>query len=671
MKYFDEDTNKYFHEFNDKYFGGALVEFKDTGERIIGRDKELHSLSILMERPDNPVAILLADAGVGKTALVKSWIDMRQEEGKKYLLYEVEIGALSVSDTGDSSSVYLQRLERMIPNAERLQHYLNTEGGEPDAEIVLFIDEAHNIITNAGQGTKVGGDMLKRSLVGSNMKMILATTNNEFQTYFSADEAFDRRLTPLRLPELDNETTKIILKSWLLSKVRDSEKEKVENIDEDVFDYITKMSALHVEDKSEPAKSINIVETMVAMHRVDGDELDKALVDRVFREQYGVILDFRHNIKKVLENLKDRVLGQPLMLFTMDKILKKMALPLEPSNKPLATILMIGTTGVGKTETSKALTEGLYKDENRMINFNMSDYSDPKSEQRFRNELGQKIKQNASAIVLLDEVEKASDNVILTLLPILDEGRVVFQQVGQDGVEVSQRASLRNAIIIATTNAGSTAIGQLDMYSRVDVDKKGSLSDFNKLTDKDRREWEQQEPIVREALISSNLRPELLGRFQDIVPFGVLSEPVKLEIIEKIISKNIRLLNEYHGIEIELPEPQWGQFGYEHLFGTPVSMFIAVESGGGDDADSGGARKLQRDIERHFMTPIRDAIFNNPSITRFLVDTNGRTRFESKDAYDEGALVVNPLGISVGSSDEETVDEKRNRNKQRGAISLG
>ncbi|WP_447560630.1 AAA family ATPase, partial [Staphylococcus aureus] len=163
-----------------------------------------------MKRPITKIALLIGPAGVGKTAIVETWLKRRRKIKPNLAFFTIDLGALSK----DGNSVLQARLEKLLPLLEKYEKLLQEE--KPDAEVVLFIDEFHRLISIFGSGTKAGGDTIKPYIARPTIKLITATTETEFENYIANDDAFDRRLKPLPVKEQNKEVIKHILQeSWL------------------------------------------------------------------------------------------------------------------------------------------------------------------------------------------------------------------------------------------------------------------------------------------------------------------------------------------------------------------------------------------------------------------------------------------------------------------------
>lgn len=333
-----------FDEINEK-LGGALRPLK-SNSKVVGRDKELKELNYIMNRRDTPVGLLLAPAGAGKTALVGAMINEREAYFHKHVeVFELKIGLMA----SEGQQVLMTRMNTLLDNLKLYQDELQKT--HPDGEVILFIDEVHTIVSIFGAGTKIGGDLLKDSLARAEefIKVIAATTNDEFDRYIASDKPLARRFKPISLQEVDKNVTFDILRGWLKAKsVKGEDLNTI--VDDETLKYIITNNAAYRPDQHEPAKSIDTLATIHSMHIVDGDPIDKKLVEKAFRTQYDVRLDFSVDAERVFNHIASRVKGQPLALWNMKTMVRNLSFDLEPNtDTPRATAIFPGTTGTGKS----------------------------------------------------------------------------------------------------------------------------------------------------------------------------------------------------------------------------------------------------------------------------------------------------------------------------------
>lgn len=633
-----EELDKAFYEINEE-LGFALRNLVSR-KRGVGREQEKRDLAIILNRKDTPVAALIAPAGSGKTQIVTDLMLDYEERGKFVQILELKIGMLA----GEGPQVLTKRMNILLDKLkiykEKVLQY------NPAAELILFIDEVHTVVTVFGPGSKLGGDLLKDSLSRAEefVKVIAATTNDEFDRYIASDKPLARRFKKIALQELGAEDTFKVLRGWLASKSTE-DNDLNAKISDDVLEYIINANSIYRPDEHEPAKSIDTVATIEAMHSYDNVPMDKALVFRAFRVQYGVELDFKTSAEHIRNVVSSRVIGQPMALHAIEGMSRRLAAStrIKDTHKPRYRAMFFGTTGTGKTETVKALAEAVYKTEDAIINISMTDYSEPDSGMRFRRTLGMQIKNRPASIVLLDELEKAHGSILNILLPVLDEGKMKYFDKSADGYEVEFEVSFGNSIIIATSNAGAKTIKEIDAYSNVTVQG-------TEVTLEMEENARKIEDIIVKALDSTNLKPEFLGRFETIVSFASLSDETYRIIAKKSLFKMLRTIKDAFGVTVKMPpDENWAHAGFveegQPVIADKITMFVVHDRINTSDPNQSGGRAIKKVIDRDVQDVILRAMEEHPNVTKFNMTTNGMSQFERPSAASSrGAIVLIPKG---------------------------
>lgn len=626
------EANKFFNELNAS-LGFSLTELYEPKHIVKGREKELHQLDIQMARPLTPVCLLLGLAGAGKTALVESWKKIQQDKGKNIVLLSLSLGAMSAQGKEELQ----MRMESLMPKLKQYQDILRKTN--PNTEVVLFIDEVHMVVSIFGKGSKLGGDLLKTSLARSYVKVIAATTRIEYDTYIANDAPLARRFKNLAINEVSKPVTKEILRSWL-DVYMPPQIAEMNNISDKTLEKIIDANHLYRPQFAEPAKSIDILESAISISKVENEPITDDVINRIFYEQFNVQLDFKANYDKVFNTILNRVKGQPMALYTVERAVKKLAFNIDSSNRPKLTMLFIGSSGTGKTEMTKALSDGIYSDESHIVTFNMSDYANGDNEPQFRRDLGTAVRHDSSAIILFDEMEKAHKYIMQALLPILDEGIVRFSEKGADDYVINHEISLRNTIIIATSNVAADLFKDVHQFSK--ERKSITQENMNKYTKELKQEYQNMEIDIYKALTDA-FSPEFVGRFSNIVPFYALHESTLLDIATDSIMKLLKSLNNRpDGYKIEIKKPKdWSSRDYNYV-ASEVAMYITFELADIKNSNFGGARAIKRYVDNELYMSILDAIFEYPDKRRFQVSTNGKSAFESEYTKGYGDIVVRP-----------------------------
>lgn len=608
----------------DKYnasIGNALGILEEQPQDIQGRDKEIKMLYRILERPKTPIALLVGHAGVGKTALVEEFAKQLNSGtydtrlNYNYMLLALRLGNLASIGVSKLQSTLATLLDTLKKFEGAAQKALN----DPNIRIVLFIDEVHMMVTIFGPGTKIGGDVMKDVLARSPLRVICATTRREYDSTIAVDKPFAERFKQIEMNELSKKIVADICANWWQKVAPD-----LPLIRSDLVERIIDANAVYRSDSAEPRKTLDILEDLVSYSRITGNRPDDHVVNDIFKDRYSINLSFAVSADEVADEIDKRIKGQPYARYALRRAFRAMVYQLDPnSNRPLGTYLFTGPTGVGKSETTKAIAASLYPGEKVLLNINMPDYKTPDHEPGFRKRLGEAVRHTPNSIVLFDELEKAHETVLDSLLAILDEGVVTFEIENREGnVEVNQ-VSLRNTIVVATTNAGSEIFNNDAKYSQRDVGSSALLNNA---------EIQRLQQALRPYLIASGFKPELLGRFNRIIPYRGLSEGELLQIAEAKINNLIKSFKNLRDIDLELSEPrQWPADLYNY-FTTDVALDITFIRARADDPSSGGARSIQREIDDNLRDEIVDAIIDNPNCRRFRLDVSRDSKIYNTSA---------------------------------------
>ena len=611
LKARDTEKKDKFMTLFDQYnatIGNALGILEEQPQDIQGRDKEIKMLYRILERPKTPIALLVGPAGVGKTALVEEFakqLNSGSYDTKlnyNYMLLSLRLGNLASIGVSKLQSALSKLLENLKDFETLAQAALN----DPNLRIVLFIDEVHMMVTIFGPGTKIGGDVMKDILARSPVRVICATTRREYDSTIAVDQPFAQRFKQIEMNELSKPIVRQICKNWWKKVAPD-----LEELPETMINRIIDANEVYRSDSAEPRKTIDILEDLVSYSRITGEQADEHVVNQIFKERYSINLKFSVDADSVADEIDKNIKGQPFARYTLRRALRAMVYDIDQnSNRPLGTFLFTGPTGVGKSETTKVLARALYPGENVLQNINMPDYKTPEHEPGFRKRLGEAVRHVPNSVILFDELEKADESILDSFLAILDEGIVTFETMNREGNLEVNHVSLRNTIIIATTNAG---------HEIFDNDAKFSQRDSDTEEEVNRSEITRLQQALRSHLITAGFKPELLGRFKRRVPYRSLSEAELLEIAETKINNLVTTYRDLKDIELIIDPPrQWPEDTYNY-FTTDVALDITFIRARASDANGGGARRINDEIEENLKDELIEAIVDNPECKKFYI----------------------------------------------------
>lgn len=620
---FKEKFNKY-----NKSIAGSLYISNQQDHNVLGREEEIERLRGIMERPLTPVALLIGQAGTGKTALVQEFA--KQSKLHDYVVLSLRLGTLGALESGKLKNA----LANILNNLKILQNYARKILQNDKFELILFIDEIHMIVTIFGPGTKIGGDVLKDILTKPPVKVIGATTQREYDSTIATDKPLAERFKQIEIKELPKSIILTICKDWWKKQAG-----RCPMPSDEIIKLILDANANFRADSAEPRKSIDVLEDLVShSKRNNFCEITENIVNQIFKSRYSINLGFSKKLdpNELYNKISSRIFGQPFAMYQVKRMIRSLLFNLdENTNRPLSTLLLCGPTASGKTETVKALSEALYPNEPTLFFINMPDYKTKESEKDFRKKLGEFVRHTPNAIVLLDEFEKADDSIKDSMLGILDEGIVYFDTKNREGNYETNFVSLRNTIIICTTNAGHQVFKTDNKYGQ-----RGITNDEITLN----TEIQSILQALRTTLLANGFKPEMLGRFNRIIPYRGLTDEILVAIADREILKLVDKFKRLKDIEIELnPMRSWNKAYYDSE-ARDVSLYITLIKAKADDTDSGGARAIKREVENCINDSIVDAIIDNPNCKKFklFIDEHSQI-FDSKYSKVEGGVRVVPI----------------------------
>ena len=489
---------------------------------VIGREKEIEDMQLILARRQKSNVMLIGDPGVGKTAIAEG-LAKKIVEGvvpkfiQDHTVYSLDISAMLAGSKyrGD----FEERLKMVLAALEK------------KGKCILFIDEAHMM---SGAGAVNGGsndmaNMLKPALGKGVLKVIASTTWEEFRKHFEKDRALMRRFQRVTIDE-PSEALAIKIIKGLRKYYEKHHGVKITN--QAVIDSV-KYSIKYMTDKKLPDKAIDLIDCACARFKIK--DVEGGIVDHdeiVFEVSKAANLPVERiaakenkSLKDLDKNMRGKVFGQESAIeILLDKIYIAQA-GLKSINRPVGNFLFVGPTGVGKTETAKVLAASL---DVQLVRFDMSEYQEQHSVAKFigappgyvgfEDNAGQlitKLQEHPNAVILFDEIEKAHPSVANVLLGLMDNGFVT----GSNG----KVADGRNAIIIMTSNLGAA-----------DAEKNGV--GFGSL---------ERDDDSKDA-INSFFKPEFRNRLDGIIKFGKLDHNTMAKIVKKFVDELNGLLKEKH-----------------------------------------------------------------------------------------------------------------------------
>lgn len=561
---------------------------KPMTRRLIGRESLIRSIMAAFSRAELCNVILLAPAGSGKTALVQG--TMERDAERLYL--EVDLARM-IADCQNDTNEMAAKLKMLFSETEAC---VKTEG----QEIVLFIDEFHQVV----QLSAAAVEALKPLLADSGtrgIRVIAATTLEEFNQFISPNQPLVERLQRINVPEPDEDATVEILRNM-------SKTYGVDNqfYDDHVFHMIYEYTNRYIPANSQPRKSIKVLDAMVGWHRSEGRKMDDRLLADVIQESEDVNVAFRVDASTIKKRLDEKVLAQQYATTQIERRLQLCVADLNDKSKPMSTFLFTGSTGVGKTEMTKQLAEILFQDQRRLLRFDMTEYANDDSLERFRDLLTTRIWEHPYSIVLLDEIEKACASVTRLLLQVLDDGRLTNRN--------NREISFTNCYIVLTTNAGSEIYKTIAQYGASDEGSERIAKKYDSLI---RRS-------LSETSGDNRFPPELIGRIDVMVPFQPLSRATMGNIVKMKLRKLKDQVRSRHGVEL--------------VINKDVIRYL-VDDNLSTDSDAGGARVVMSKLESEVTTNVARFINEHPFVSRIGVKVEGDMAIDNKNQLESRAYI--------------------------------
>lgn len=486
-----------------------------THTPIIGREKELSRTIEILCRMEKNNPLHVGDPGVGKTAIIYGLANM--------------INNGRVPERLLNKKIYGINLSRLLAGAQyrgdfekRLTTVLD---GAMESGAILYIDEIHNIM-GAGKGGDGGPDasnIMKPYLESGKVHFIGATTHEEYNRKMAKDRAIMRRFQMIDIKEPTVEETIQIIKGLQPSL------QKFHNViyHKDAIDYAVRASQKHISDRRLPDKAIDLIDEAGAYLEVHKDLMvskpyvTKALINEILMKNLKIEANvLKENNNSVLSclgnNIKGRIFGQDKAVDKVTEAILMAKAGLSEDDKPLASLLFVGPTGVGKTEIAKVLAKELGVE---LVRFDMSEYTEKHTVAKLIGSpagyvgyddgglLTDAVRNTPNCVLLLDEIEKAHSDIYNILLQIMDYATLTDNH--------GRKTDFRNVILIMTSNAGAQYAAQAS------IGFGGGVS--------------RGEAMMKQ--VKKTFKPEFINRLTDIVVFSEMDENMAAQILRKKLSE--------------------------------------------------------------------------------------------------------------------------------------
>ena len=617
-------------------YGTDMTQLAKDGDLdpVIGRDNEIEQMEEVLSRRSKNNPVLIGEAGVGKTAVVEGLAQKIVAGDVSEKLLNKRIISIDVVSLVQGTGVRGQFEERMKQLIDEVSQ---------NSDVILFIDEIHQIVGagSTGEGDKMdAGNILKPKLARGEFQLIGATTNAEFRD-IEKDQALARRFQPITVNEPNEENTLQILEG-LAPKY---EKYHHVHYTPDALKAAVSLGNRYIQDRMNPDKAIDLIDqagAKVAMSshlskdkatlqqqaedlekqkdqasanedfekaaqikdkigkinvqikdiddgkKVETPDVTAANIQAVVEKITGVPVtsvdeDEVSQLKNLDKDMKAEVIGQNKAIDAISAAIKRSRVGFTEGNRPIGSFLFVGPTGVGKTQTAKALAKELFGTDDAMIRFDMSEYMDKISASKLigsapgyvgygeGGRLTEAVRRHPYSLILMDEIEKAHPDVLNLLLQILDDGRLTDAQ--------GKTVDFSNTVIIMTSNAGQDNI--------------------------------KEQPDVIERL-KPFFRIEFLNRIDDIIQFESLSKDNILKILGLMLSDLNQTVKKAKDISFTV---------------TNDAKSKLVDLGYNEQM---GARPMHRVITKEITDKLTNVYLENPAVKEYKV------------AVSDGQIVVEP-----------------------------
>ena len=578
-------------------FGINMLEKSENADPVIGREEEIRRLIEVLCRKHKNNPALVGEPGVGKTAIVEGLARRMaarqvppQLRGKQLYCLDTSVLVAGTKYRGE----FEERMRDLLGEIEKA------------GNIIVFIDEMHMLVgAGAAEGAIDAANILKPALGRGRLQLIGATTIEEYRRYIEKDAALERRFRRIRVDEPGTAQTEEILRGLRPGL----ERHHGLKIGDGAIEAAVRLSQRYISGYFLPDKALDLLDEAAAhaglrasagdgqaalderlKRAIDREDFvealalqerlralyDRSTTDTVGAEDVGYAVSARTGIPVAFERkdgallhledtLSKRVIGQAEALHEVADAVRRGRTGLAGQNRPAASILLTGPTGVGKTQLCKALAEAVYGSESAMIRLDMTEYTEPHSASRLLGAppgyvgydeggtLTEKIRRTPYSLVLFDEIDKAHPEVRSVLLQLMDEGRLTDS--------AGRTVDFRNALVLMTANVGAGECGKTGL-GFVPGDEKPRII----------------------SQLRQRFSPEFLGRLDAVAVFEGLDDDALARIVEKQLG------------EIQ---KQCAARGYGFSWSPEVLQYLAHRAG-----REAGARGVRGVITREVVSPL-------------------------------------------------------------------
>ncbi|CAN1318036.1 Chaperone protein ClpC1, chloroplastic [Linum perenne] len=506
-------------------YGTNLTKLAEEGklDPVVGRQPQIERVVQILGRRTKNNPCLIGEPGVGKTAIAEGLAqriasgDVPETiEGKKVITLDMGLLVAGTKYRGE----FEERLKKLMEEIKQSD------------EIILFIDEVHTLIgAGAAEGAIDAANILKPALARGELQCIGATTLDEYRKHIEKDPALERRFQPVKVPEPTVDESIQILKGL---RERYEIHHKLRYTDE-ALAAAAQLSHQYISDRFLPDKAIDLIDEAGSRVRLRHAQIVTEVdIQHIVSSWTGIPVDKvssdeSDRLLKMEETLHKRVIGQDEAVEAISRAIRRARVGLKNPNRPIASFIFSGPTGVGKSELAKSLAAYYFGSEEAMVRLDMSEFMERHTVSKLigsppgyvgyteGGQLTEAVRRRPYTVVLFDEIEKAHPDVFNMMLQILEDGRLTDSK--------GRTVDFKNTLLIMTSNVGSNVI-----YDEKDTS-------YNRI-----------KSLVSEEL-KQYFRPEFLNRLDEMIVFRQLT---KLEVKEIADIMLREVFNRLKDKEIEL-----------------------------------------------------------------------------------------------------------------------
>lgn len=538
---------------------GTALHDQDAPGSVSHRDDALRTLSALLDGEQRQSVLLTGASLVGKSALLRAWIARRKAEGRSPVVFLTSGAQLLAGMSGLGQ--WEERLKKVVDAAELL-------------DAVIVFDNLGELLTDRPSGGVNLPAAIRPALEEGRVRLVGELRDDLVDSADRHHGGFLGNFTRVRLEPLTAAQTLDALRDRAALDAR--ARPDRAPLSSDGAETVVELAARYMAYDAFPGKAFRLLDELRAvvesdrdLARADAPAMSRDLVQRAFSRQSGIppfILrdDLAMRVEQVTASLQERLVGQLAAVRAVAQTLGVVKAGMQRGGRPLACLLFVGPTGVGKTELARATAHLLYGSDERMIRFDMSEYTDLEAADRLirgmrgaEGLLTRRIREQPFGVLLLDEVEKAHPAVFDLLLQVLGEGRLTDGQ--------GRTAYFHNAIIVMTSNLGATGMRDPVGIAAAPADLAAHY--------------------VR--AVERTFRPEFVNRLDRVVPFDALG-PAEVRAVAAMAVAKLGLRRGLRGVEGALAVTD---AALDHLATRGYSARY-------------GARAMRRHIEDHLVAPL-------------------------------------------------------------------